>query len=659
MMDERFPLLPLLKWNHMLESPPTFAHVIPGGAADRSNKILLGTQQSQETLMLQYTGGSTSSCQLLFPALKLPRMSECHAHLPPLLPHHHHCLAQRLASPGAGLAAAHGGRNRDSMLVFHLSEEGDLFYQRLVHRERTYPAERGTQGRHNLTVLPGPDPTAEEWTLGADPTPEEQALGADPTPEEQALGTDPTPAEQILGADPFPEERTLEADPAPEEQTLGEDPVPEEQTLGEDPVPEEQTLRADAAPEEQTLGADPTPAEKVLGADPFPEEWSLRADPSPEERTHGADPVPEERSLGADPAPEERTLRADPVPEEQAVREYPSLDRTPHSEPDTRAVTDAAVPSLSRGSLLCFRRWVRSLLGGCMSGEGIHGRRPRLTVGKLFSAPEFNEPEQSSAALQETQRSLREVMGQGGLVRLKTPPVLDPLEPVCPQDWKDPLSQRLTASWEGQWDLWWEDHLGLNQGSKIQALRERRRRQKMQSLRSRRTLSGSFTSSLSLNSDPYERDASSPWSADNVPLRASLSDLGVSSNFSLRGQSRGLASQEQEGPAESFTRDPSRTDTDRETEGRSQQIAPNPSAQNRPLSSSLLSSQSLSSRGIPRERRRTVRDFLSFLGDASEPGDLPHSSCPSLPVLKQRPPAQTPSSSQGSQLPRKRSRMGF
>ncbi|KAM3848648.1 TATA box-binding protein-associated factor RNA polymerase I subunit C [Vipera latastei] len=132
-LDERFPLVPVLRWEHMMQWPPIYAHLTPAGAPQHNHKVLLGAHHSQELLLLQYSGGHSLPCQLQGAPQKLPSIKECLPHFPVQVPVRQSALSQRLSVPMTGIAAALGQQDGiQTLLVFQLSEAGDLFYQPLL-----------------------------------------------------------------------------------------------------------------------------------------------------------------------------------------------------------------------------------------------------------------------------------------------------------------------------------------------------------------------------------------------------------------------------------------------------------------------------------------------------------------------------------------------
>uniref|UniRef100_A0A8C3UXL1 TATA-box binding protein associated factor, RNA polymerase I subunit C n=3 Tax=Catharus ustulatus TaxID=91951 RepID=A0A8C3UXL1_CATUS len=487
-LDERLPLVPVLKWAHMMEAPPLFAHLMPGKPG-RSHKVLLGASRTQELLLMQYRGGSQSACQLAGTPQKLHNIAGCLQHLPTQLPHRHHLLQQRLTAPAAGLAAMlqEDGPHK-SMLVFQLSETGDVFCQRLTHKAAQSPA---PLSRDEATTAPGSSP-------------------------------------------------------------LFEGPASSPQGLGSEEEEEE----------EQTFYLS-----------------NLEVIVDEEEGT--------------------------PAPMEEA-----ELLQEPCASPEP---SSPAVPSPA--AALRYRRWLRAFFRTCREPSR-HTWTPSLSQRRLFTHRDLEGPAGPSSLHRQMRQRLRQTMQEGRRIQrweplaLQPPPLPQTLEPA---GGPDPLSTRLTAAWAGDWEQWWEERTSFNMAQRQRALRERRRRQKR--AKGRRSLSASFTSSLTYQSELSE-----------------LSDVGPQ----LLSPSRPpILSQEGSPPAGS------------------------PPVHSLPTSpapdEALLSSQSLRCRGIPKERRKTLRDYLSVWAEGPpEPPEPLGSQASQLCI-----PSSQSQLSSASQPRRKRPRMGF
>ncbi|XP_019373562.1 PREDICTED: TATA box-binding protein-associated factor RNA polymerase I subunit C [Gavialis gangeticus] len=528
-VDERFPLVPALRWEHMMTVPPIFAHVMPGGAPGRSHKVLLGAHRTQELLLLQCTGSSTSACQLVGAPRRLHTIADGLQYLPATTPHQLDRLHQRLGVPAAGVTAALGRWGPlESMLVFQLSEAGDLFHQTLLHSQ---PADSSLERGH--ADEPSASPSLQ-------------------TPA-QAKQHVPGPGTSCgLGSEGKEEERT-------------------------------ETFYLSGL--------------EVLVNEDLEDEDSGRA-------RQPADP-------GAQPQP------------------APCPRGNPNQPP-------APSPAIAAQ----YRRWLATLSHAWK--QLAEPARPwvplTLSQRRLFTHRELGQLPGDGVLHQQARRQLGRVMRERGLVvgcalGLQPPPPPAPC-PVEPQAWPDDLSERLTASWMGDWGGWWEEQQGRSQArqARVRALREQRRRRKR--ARGLRSLSGSFSSSLTYQSDLSDFSDVSAWSVGSrAPTPAASPQHGLAP--SLPGQPG------EDAPAEPWPGSPLACSTQPSQEPGGSQDPGAPSQ--------LLSSQVLRLRGVPRERRKTLRDFLSIFTESpmEPPPAVPSSQASSLRGERHVPLSQSQASSLG------------
>lgn len=295
----------------------------------------------------------------------------------------------------------------------------------------------------------------------------------------------------------------------------------------------------------------------------------------------------EEEDAGTPTAPEEAEL-----PQEPCASPQPSL----------------AAPS--PGAALRYRRWLKAVFKVC--GEPPrHYWLPVLSQKRLFIRKELQSPAGPSTLQGQVRQQLRQAMWEKGRIqRWDMPDALTPSLTQHPElaEGVDTLSTRLTAAWSGDWVQWWEERTSFNMAQRRRALRDRRRQQKR--ARSRCSLSASFTSSITYQSELSELSDAAP-----PPLSPGCPPMLSQEGSPLRG---------------------------------SPPSSPAPDE-------ALLSSQSLRSRGIPKERRKTLRDYLAVWAEGPpEPPELPSSQASQLCI-----PSSQSQLSSASQPRRKRPRMGF
>ncbi|XP_039744714.1 TATA box-binding protein-associated factor RNA polymerase I subunit C isoform X3 [Pteropus medius] len=137
LVDERLPLVPMLKWDHGLPSAPLLARLLPPLRPGCPRPLLLGGQGGQLQL-LHITGEGTSTPRLAGLPQSLPSRSNSLSAFPLLEPRSQQRLQERLQAPTIGLATAISPSASTPVLsLFQLSAAGDVFHQRLHLREDT------------------------------------------------------------------------------------------------------------------------------------------------------------------------------------------------------------------------------------------------------------------------------------------------------------------------------------------------------------------------------------------------------------------------------------------------------------------------------------------------------------------------------------------
>ncbi|XP_066274467.1 TATA box-binding protein-associated factor RNA polymerase I subunit C-like isoform X1 [Branchiostoma lanceolatum] len=138
-VDERFPQNALVKWSHMMKSPPVFMDIVSHTTHDlNSHVILLANQRPQETTCFRYV--NEGSC----PPVSVSQpfsVSKVSSWLPCLTPRQrsfsNRYLERRLQKPLIGLCSVRHGSKDSGFTALQMTSMGDMFYQSFVPDDRT------------------------------------------------------------------------------------------------------------------------------------------------------------------------------------------------------------------------------------------------------------------------------------------------------------------------------------------------------------------------------------------------------------------------------------------------------------------------------------------------------------------------------------------
>ncbi|XP_070781220.1 TATA box-binding protein-associated factor RNA polymerase I subunit C [Enoplosus armatus] len=598
-MDERFPTVPMLKCDHMMQSPPLFCHIVPGSASSGSGagtaKVLLGAHGSQEITLLQYSGGRAEACFSRGPPQALLRPRDSLKHLPVQIPHRQDTATNRLSSPAAGLTCiqkkeGRGAGGKECICILQLTEAGDIFYQILEPEQPDA----------------SPPPAAED-----DPLPQPAAQKPPQKTDSQPVITDTSSDEGAISPTQDPTAKKLVAE------------TPEREQRATNMYSDSSSEDSESAERGRNLKL--SWLQVVVNDGPELDQEGGLDSSGVKDGKAGKDNTDDTEGPGA------------------AKETVSGSSGSRHSGPSELQ----APVRLSDGARVTWKQWLQKLMQRSREKKPRPRRLPHFTI--RTADFHLSDDEAGDSTEEERVQSLscdmRALMSKRSLLvhsaastPLAAPDAVQVPNLVDTTAWIDQLSHRLTVSWEGEelWRAWWAEQLGLNREEKVEALKRKRRREKeVKRAGGRRLLlSGSFTSSCSYQSELDEFSDSAGWSS--------------ATSQGLWSDSEGMMSQSQCGTPRAETPSAVMTDTPVPTPTATPQSVQHRQGGQQTPSSSRSLSQTPRPDSTPASRRRTEAYLRSLFAPQDEPSQQDSYFLEERSTVHPPPPpvASSPSSSQ-------------